>query len=134
MIVPKYHGGSHAEFLETRGLCRISAPVSLMAGLVVDTHALVWYVMGSLRLSATARSRLDAALAAGDPTGIASLTCLTESWRRSPTDTALIATASSVGMEIGHTPKSCGPFGIPATSPWTGADDGGSVAAAGDVG
>jgi len=25
-------------------------------------------------------------------------------------------------MEIGHTPKSCDPFGIPSTSPWTGTD------------
>ena len=38
-----------------------------MAGLVVDTHALVWYLLGSPRLSVTARSRLDAALAAGEP-------------------------------------------------------------------
>jgi hypothetical protein len=59
-----------------------------MAGLVVDTHALVWYLLGSPRLSVTARNRLDAALAAGEPllwqglTGIASLTCLTESSRR----------------------------------------------------
>jgi PIN domain nuclease of toxin-antitoxin system len=37
-----------------------------MAGLVVDTHALVWYLLGSPRLSVTARSRLDAALAAGE--------------------------------------------------------------------
>lgn len=38
-----------------------------MAGLVVDTHALVWYLLGSPRLSVTARSRLDATLAAGEP-------------------------------------------------------------------
>ena len=38
-----------------------------MAGLVVDTHALVWYLLGSPRLSVTAGSRLDAALAAGEP-------------------------------------------------------------------
>jgi PIN domain nuclease of toxin-antitoxin system len=37
-----------------------------MAGLVVDTQALVWYLLGSPRLSVTARSRLDAALAAGE--------------------------------------------------------------------
>jgi hypothetical protein len=30
-----------------------------MAGLVVDTHALVWYLLNSPRLSVTARSRLD---------------------------------------------------------------------------
>ena len=32
---------------------RVSAPGSLMTGLVVDTHALVWYLFGSPRLSVT---------------------------------------------------------------------------------
>ena len=36
-----------------------------MAGLVVDTHALVWYLFGSARLSATARVQIDSVLDAG---------------------------------------------------------------------
>jgi PIN domain nuclease of toxin-antitoxin system len=37
-----------------------------MPGLVVDTHALVWYLLDSPRLSATARGRIDRALEAGE--------------------------------------------------------------------
>jgi PIN domain nuclease of toxin-antitoxin system len=44
-----------------------------MPGLVVDTHALVWYLLGSERLSATARGAIDATLAAGDEVSLASV-------------------------------------------------------------
>jgi PIN domain nuclease of toxin-antitoxin system len=37
-----------------------------MASLVVDTHALVWYLLGSPRLSATARGQMDRVLDAGE--------------------------------------------------------------------
>jgi len=45
-----------------------------MAGLVVDTHALLWYLLGSPRLSTRARSEMDAALAAGDAMRVAAVT------------------------------------------------------------
>jgi PIN domain nuclease of toxin-antitoxin system len=45
-----------------------------MPGVVVDTHALLWYLLGSDRLSTTARREIDRALAAGDAVRIASVT------------------------------------------------------------
>jgi hypothetical protein len=51
-----------------------------MAGLVVDTHALVWYLLGSPRLSVQRLTAAWLTLWQG-LTGIAFLTCLTESSR-----------------------------------------------------
>jgi PIN domain nuclease of toxin-antitoxin system len=68
-----------------------------MAGLVVDTHALVWYLLGSPRLSVTARSRLDAALAAGEPLHVpaVSLIELTDM-----PDRIIAATALHLGLAL----------------------------------
>ncbi|MBI4515208.1 MAG: type II toxin-antitoxin system VapC family toxin [Deltaproteobacteria bacterium] len=38
-----------------------------MASVVADTHAAAWYLLQSFRLSVTARNRMAAAIAAGDP-------------------------------------------------------------------
>jgi len=38
-----------------------------MAGLVIDTHTLVWYLTSSPRLSPKALARIEATMAAGDP-------------------------------------------------------------------
>ena len=38
-----------------------------MAGLVIDTHALVWYLTSSPRLSPKALARIEATMVAGDP-------------------------------------------------------------------
>ena len=38
-----------------------------MAAVVTDTHAVVWYLANSPKLSATAMAALDAATASGDP-------------------------------------------------------------------
>jgi PIN domain nuclease of toxin-antitoxin system len=48
-----------------------------MASVVVDTHAIVWYLSGDSRLSATAASALDSAVAAGGFIHIPSI-CLVE--------------------------------------------------------
>jgi PIN domain nuclease of toxin-antitoxin system len=45
-----------------------------MPGLVIDTHALLWYLLGSSRLSATARSAIDGSLAAGDTVRVSAVT------------------------------------------------------------
>ncbi len=48
-----------------------------MPGIVVDTHAIVWYLQDDPRLSATAGEALDAATAAGESIYIPSI-CLIE--------------------------------------------------------
>lgn len=45
-----------------------------MAGLVADTHAVVWYLLSSPRLSAKAVSRIKGALEAGTPVYVSSVT------------------------------------------------------------
>jgi PIN domain nuclease of toxin-antitoxin system len=50
----------------TRSLLRIRS--------VADTHTLIWYVFDDPRLSATASSMIDDAMAAGDEIGISSIT------------------------------------------------------------
>jgi len=45
-----------------------------MAGVVVDTHALVWYLLGSPLLSPTAKREIDGALAAGDAVRVPAVT------------------------------------------------------------
>lgn len=48
-----------------------------MASVVVDTHAIVWYLPGDSRLSATAAGALDSAVAAGEFIHVPSI-CLVE--------------------------------------------------------
>jgi PIN domain nuclease of toxin-antitoxin system len=48
-----------------------------MPGLVVDTHAIVWYLAGDARLSARAAEALDSATAAGEFIHVPSI-CLVE--------------------------------------------------------
>ena len=45
-----------------------------MAGLVLDTHTTIWYLEGSPRLSTGALAAIQAALAAGDPVHISTVT------------------------------------------------------------
>lgn len=45
-----------------------------MAGLVLDTHATVWYLEGSPRLSANALAAIQSALAAGDAVHVSAVT------------------------------------------------------------
>lgn len=45
-----------------------------MAGLVADTHAAVWYLLSSPRLSASAALRMKAELEAGAPVFVSSVT------------------------------------------------------------
>ena len=45
-----------------------------MAGLVLDTHATIWYLEGSPRLSTRALSAIQTALAAGDPVHVSTVT------------------------------------------------------------
>jgi PIN domain nuclease of toxin-antitoxin system len=44
-----------------------------MPGLLADTHAVVWYLLGDARLSARAEATLEAAAAAGEPLQVASI-------------------------------------------------------------
>jgi PIN domain nuclease of toxin-antitoxin system len=44
-----------------------------MTGLVLDTHSLVWYLLGSQRLSSTAGHEIDACLERGDSLKVASV-------------------------------------------------------------
>jgi PIN domain nuclease of toxin-antitoxin system len=44
-----------------------------MTGLLLDTHTLVWYLLGSPRLSSMARDELDACLERGDSLKVASV-------------------------------------------------------------
>ena len=48
-----------------------------MPGLVVDTHALVWYLTASPRLSTSALARMEATIAAGDVIHVPAI-CLVE--------------------------------------------------------
>ncbi len=48
-----------------------------MAALAVDTHALVWYVEGSPRLSAAARAAVQNTAKQGDPVYVSTV-CLVE--------------------------------------------------------
>ncbi len=48
-----------------------------MGGLVADTHAVVWYLGKSPRLSATARERMREAIASGNPVHVPTI-CLVE--------------------------------------------------------
>jgi len=48
-----------------------------MPGVVVDTHAIVWYLAGDSRLSATAAELLDSTTAAGQPIYVSAI-CLIE--------------------------------------------------------
>jgi predicted nucleic acid-binding protein len=48
-----------------------------MASVVLDTHAIVWYLPGDSRLSATAAGALDSAVAAGEFIHVPSI-CLVE--------------------------------------------------------
>lgn len=45
-----------------------------MAGLVLDTHSTIWYLEGSPRLSAGALAAIQAALTAGDPVHVSTVT------------------------------------------------------------
>jgi PIN domain nuclease of toxin-antitoxin system len=45
-----------------------------MAGLVLDTHATIWYLEGSSRLSAAALAAIEAALSAGEPVHVSAVT------------------------------------------------------------
>ncbi|MFN4260315.1 MAG: type II toxin-antitoxin system VapC family toxin [Gemmataceae bacterium] len=45
-----------------------------MAGLVLDTHATIWYLEGSPRLSPTALAAIRTALATGDPVYVSTVT------------------------------------------------------------
>jgi PIN domain nuclease of toxin-antitoxin system len=44
-----------------------------MIGAVADTHALIWYLLGSVRLSETARAQFEAYRTAGAQVGISSI-------------------------------------------------------------
>jgi PIN domain nuclease of toxin-antitoxin system len=44
-----------------------------MSALVADIHAVIWYFFSSPRLSPTARAAMDAAIQAGDPIFVATL-------------------------------------------------------------
>lgn len=48
-----------------------------MPGLVVDTHAIIWYLAGDARLSAKAAGALDSATASGEFIHVPSI-CLVE--------------------------------------------------------
>ncbi len=48
-----------------------------MSGLVVDTHALIWYLTASPRLSRTALTGMEDTIAAGDPVYVPAI-CLVE--------------------------------------------------------
>ena len=48
-----------------------------MPSLVADTHAIIWYLLKTPRISATALRRMDEAIAAGDTVRIPSI-CLVE--------------------------------------------------------
>jgi PIN domain nuclease of toxin-antitoxin system len=48
-----------------------------MPSLVADTHAVVWYLLQSPRLSDVAREQMAAAIAGGDPILVPSI-CLVE--------------------------------------------------------
>jgi PIN domain nuclease of toxin-antitoxin system len=57
---------------------------------IIDTHALIWYVFGDSRMTATARAEIDGAAATGDQVGISSISLveivyLTEKGRIDPT-------------------------------------------------
>jgi PIN domain nuclease of toxin-antitoxin system len=45
-----------------------------MAGLVLDTHATIWYLEGSPKLSAGALAAIQTVLAAGDPVHVSTVT------------------------------------------------------------
>ena len=47
-----------------------------MPGVVVDTHAILWYLAGDMRLSATALEVLDATTAAGEPIYVPAITLI----------------------------------------------------------
>ncbi len=57
---------------------------------IIDTHALIWYVFGDSRMTATARAEIDGAAATGDQIGVSSISLveivyLTEKGRIDPT-------------------------------------------------
>lgn len=69
-----------------------------MAGLVTDTHAVIWYLQLSPRLSATARAAIKTAISGGDPVYVSSISLveiayLTEKNRLPPDTLDLIVAA-----------------------------------------